>query len=418
MDDIRNSLQFIRDHGLSPDVETIIGCTTSDEVAIDGRKVLLFCSNDYLGLASSPKLKAAAHEAIERYGIGSGGSRLVSGSSDIQWQLEREIAEFKGREAAITFSTGYMANTGVIPAITNLINLKESGDHYELSPFLGKRTTIFVDELCHASVFDGARLSRARAVSFNHNDMGDLESKLHRYEDHRKLIVTDGVFSMDGDLAPLPYVVGLAKKYQSLIMVDDAHASGILGKNGRGTIEHWGLNEGDVDIMMGTFTKSFGGVGGFIAGDHELVDFLRASARPYIFSAPIPPSIVAAIIAAIREAKTNSEPRQRLWENAAYLRDNLRRMGFDTAESETQIVPVVVGDEKKCMELSKQLLASGVFVPPVRWPAVPWGEARLRVIVRATHAREQIDYFLECMEIIGRRLGIIHEPYRGAQKES
>jgi len=407
MDEIIDALRFINSHGLYPDIKTITSCPTSSEVTIDGREVLLFCSNDYLGLANSPIVKKAAHEAVEKYGVGSGGSRLVSGNTDIQEKLEKAIAEFKGGESAIVFSTGYMANTGTIQAVTNVINIRESENGIVTSPFANRSCNIFVDELSHASIIDGCRLSRAKTVAYKHRDMADLETKLGKYPDSRKLIVTDGVFSMDGDIAPLPEIVKLAKKYGALIMIDDAHASGVLGEGGRGTIEYFGLKPDDVDILMGTFTKSFGGVGGFIVGNKQLVDFLRINSRPYLFSAPIPPVISASLIAAIEEARDNNGRRTALWKNANYLRKNLQQMGFDTLSSETQIIPILIGDEKKCMAFSQSLFESGLLAPCIRWPAVPWGQSRIRIIVRAIHAKEQIDYFLETTKRIAVDLGVL-----------
>lgn len=408
MEEIRKSLRFIFEHGLYPEVEKVSGCTTSPYVNIDGRRVLLACSNDYLGLASSPIVKRAAQEAIEKYGVGSGGSRLVSGNADIQAELERLIADFKGGEAAITFSTGYMANIGTIPAVADVLNISSSGERFQTSPFSRTHTIIFADEFCHASVFDGCRLSRARTIAYAHKDMADLETKLKKHGVRRKLIVTEGVFSMDGDIAPLPDIIKLAKQYGALTMIDDAHGTGVLGKHGRGTIEHFGLAEDAVDIVMGTFTKAFGAVGGFVIGNKELVDYLRATSRPYIFSAPIPPSISASIIAAITVAKNNPELRDHLWENSAYLRTSLQKIGFNTLSSETQIIPVLIGDEKKCAQLSRELLDSGILAPCIRWPAVPWGKSRIRLIARATNTQEHIDYLLQTMGKIGVKLELLN----------
>ncbi|RJP28848.1 MAG: 8-amino-7-oxononanoate synthase [Candidatus Omnitrophota bacterium] len=397
MENIENILKNIRDFGLYPDISLISGSPTSLEVVANGKKVLIFCSNDYLGLANSELLKKAAKEAIDKYGVGSGGSRLVSGNTDIQVELEKAIADFKNSKSAITFSTGYMANTGTIPAVMDAVSgLHKIAGRLIPAPFQGKRI-ILSDELNHASIIDGCRLSHAQIVVYKHKDMKDLEGKLKKLKKIRKMIVTDGVFSMDGDIAPLPGIVELAKKYNSIVMVDDAHASGVLGKNGRGTAEHFGLDENDIDITMGTFTKSFGGVGGFVCGTKALIDYLRISARSYIFSAPIPPSIAAALIAAVKEAKNNHSLRENLWSNVSYLKTNLTKSGFDTLNSETQIIPVLIGKEEKAIEFSKKLLENGILAPCVRWPAVPWGKARLRLTVKATHTKEQIDCLIDLM---------------------
>lgn len=406
MEKIKGFLDFINNDKLYPNVRRISGCPTDPEVLVDGHKILMFCSNDYLGLANSASVKRAAHEAIDKYGIGSGGSRLMSGNADIQIKLEETIARFKGGKAAITFSTGYMANTGAIPAVVDVLNLKKIGSAIIKAPTF-RKNIILSDELNHASIIDGCRLTHAKRVVYKHKDMVDLEKKLRKYKRHRKLIITDGVFSMDGDIAPLPRIVELAKKYNALTFIDDAHASGTLGKNGRGTIDHFGLKEDDVDIMMGTFTKSFGGVGGFIVGKKELIDFLRITVRTYIFSAPIPPVISAALVVAIEEAEKNSSYRENLWVNVAHLKDGLNKIGFNTLSSETQIIPVLVGDEKKCEELSSRLFEEGILASCVRWPAVPWGQARLRITVKANHTKEQIDRFLSAMEKLGKEMGII-----------
>lgn len=406
MEKIRNILKFIVENNLYPTTRVITGSPTNVEVVIEGKKILMFCSNDYLGLANSEVLKKASRKAIDEYGVGSGGSRLVSGNTDIQIKLEEAIAKYKRCEAAITFSTGYMANTGTIPAILDVMNLKKIGNKIVPLPSLTKNI-ILSDELNHASIIDGCRLSHAKIVVYKHKDMHDLESKLKKYKRRRKLIITDGVFSMDGDIAPLPKIVELAKKYNALTMVDDAHGSGVLGKDGRGTVEYFGLNPSDIDIIMGTFTKAFGGVGGFVAGSKLLVDYLRVSVRTYIFSAPIPPVISAALVAAVHEAETNESLRRNLNDNALYLRTSLKKLGFDTLSSETQIIPVLVGEESKCIKFSDLLFDKGILAPTIRWPAVPWGMARLRLTVKATHAKEQIDYLLENVKKIGKELKII-----------
>jgi 8-amino-7-oxononanoate synthase len=398
MEYIEKVLKYLDKNKIYPEILTIDGCPTKTVFSKNGKKIISFCSNDYLGLANSEILKNAARKAIDKYGIGSGGSRLISGNTDIQIELERKIADFKDQEDAITFTTGYMANSGVIPAIINVTRFL---------PSMSKKNVIFSDELNHASIVDGCRLSYAEIVKYKHGDINDLEDKIKKYKEFRKMIVTDGVFSMDGDIAPVPDIVKLAKKYKAIVMVDDAHGSGVLGKNGKGVIDYFNLNPGDVQVVMGTFTKAFGGIGGFIAGSKELIRYLRVSARTYIFTAPIPPIICASLIASIGEAEKNDKLRKKLWENADYLKLNLKNVGLNTMSSESQIIPILVGNEKRCDELSKKLLESGLFVASVKWPAVPKGMARLRVTVKSDHTKEQLDYFIDTIKKISKNLKII-----------
>jgi 8-amino-7-oxononanoate synthase len=383
MEYIKKLLKAVDDHKLYPQIRTMYSAA-NPSVTVDGKDVLCFCSNNYLGLATNPKVINSAIGAVQQYGTSCGGSRLISGNLILQEALEKELADFKQTEATLVFMTGFMANTGTIPALMNVVNM------YGLPRIPQEDNVIISDELNHASIVDGCRLSKAGRFIYKHKDMQELENILKQNKSKRKLIVTDGVFSMDGDIAPLPRIVELAHEYQAMVMVDDAHATGLLGENGRGTADHFNL-EGKVDIVIGTLSKAFGGVGGFVAGSSDLIRFLRVKARQFIFSSALPPPTAAGVIAAIREIKEHPELRERLWKNVKQLKDGLKDIGFDTLSSETQIIPVLIGKEKKAIEAAEKIFEEGVFVPCVRWPAVPEGRARLRCTVMATHTEEQIN---------------------------
>jgi len=358
-------------------------------VIVDGKEVLLLCSNNYLGLANHPALKEASIKAVEKFGVGTGASRLVSGTMDLHAQLEQQIATFKGTERALLFNSGYAANTGVIPA------LAQKGD------------ILFSDKLNHASIVDGCLLSRARLVRYPHNDMAFLRRCFaeHRGEG-RRIIIADGVFSMDGDMANLPDLVAIKKEFGALLMVDDAHGTGVLGATGRGTAEHFGLSS-EIDISMGTLGKALGGFGAFIASSHEIVEYLVNKARSFIFSTSLPPAVLAAASAAfdIVASREGADLRQRLAENTAYLRNSLCAAGFDTLGSETQIIPIYVGDTQKTMDFSRALLDEGVFVQGIRPPTVPVGSSRLRCTLMATHARSDLQWAVNAVcrarEVVG-----------------
>jgi glycine C-acetyltransferase len=346
----------------------------SARVIMDGKEVLLLCSNNYLGLADHPALKEATIKAVEKYGAGTGASRLVSGTMVLHGQLEEQIATFKGTERALLFNSGYAANTGVIPA------LAQKGD------------ILFSDKLNHASIVDGCLLSRARMVRYPHNDMAFLRRRLEESRgEGRRIIIADGVFSMDGDLAKLAELVALKKEFGALLMVDDAHGTGVLGIAGRGTAEYFGLSA-EIDITMGTLGKALGGFGAFVASTNEIIDYLVNSARSFIFSTSLPPAVLAAASAAIEivNSREGAELRQRLAENSVYLRTALSSAGFDTLGSETQIIPIFIGDVHKTMEFSCALLEEGVFVQGIRPPTVPAGSSRLRCTLMATHSLEDL----------------------------
>ncbi|MDR7485434.1 MAG: glycine C-acetyltransferase [Armatimonadota bacterium] len=355
----------------------------------DGREVINLCSNNYLGLANHPALKAAALEAVATYGVGSGAVRTIAGNMAIHQQLEAELAAYKQTEAALLFQSGFAANAGTVAAL------------------LGKGDVVVSDELNHASIIDGCRLSGAEKKIFPHRDVAAARRLLAESRGARRvLLITDGVFSMDGDLAPLPDLVEAAEAFGAIMMVDDAHASGVLGRDGRGTVDHFGLH-GRVHIQVGTLSKAFAGLGGYVAGSRALVDLLMHKARPLLFSTSHPPSVAASALAAIRLVQEHPELIARLWENTRLFKDGLRRLGFDIGRSETPITPVIVGDERKAYELSDCLFEEGVFALGIAFPTVPRGRARVRTIVTAAHTTEQLRDALEAFTRAGRAVGVI-----------
>lgn len=403
-DEIKSVLSFIDKTITYPDIATIEGASTNPEVIVNGKKMLIFCSNNYLSTAANPRIKEAMIKAVEKYGMGSGGSRLISGNISIQQELEAKIAKFKGAEDAITFSTGYMTNTGVIPALLEP-PVDSIFSYIKNKTFFADKSAVFSDQLNHASIIDGIRLSKADRFVYRHRDMNDLEDKLkHAKKYKRKLIVTDGVFSMDGDIAPLDKIMELADKYDATVMVDDAHATGILGDKGEGTADYFKLDK-HPEVTMGTFTKVFGGVGGFVAGSKDLIKYLRVTARSYIFSAPIPPAIAAGIIEAIDIVEKEPERRLRLWSNINHFKNLLEENHFNTLRSETQIIPIFIGDEKKAVETTRRLADLGFFVPCVRWPAVAHGQSILRLTLMADHTKEQINALTEALIKVRKEVG-------------
>ena len=357
---LHDQLASLQEKGLYRILREVEG-PQSSRITIDGMEVLQFSSNDYLGLANHPLVKEAAKEAIDRYGSGAGASRLVCGNLVLNGLLENKIARLKKKESGLLFSTGYMANLGVI------------------STLMGEGDLIFSDALNHASIVDACRMSRAKTMVYPHKDTEYLEKELGQSSHYRqKLIVTDGVFSMDGDITPLPDLVRLAEKYGCMLMVDDAHATGVLGSGGGGTGEHFGL-EGKIDISMGTFGKALGGFGAFVAGDVELKEFLINRARPFIFTTGLPPGIIAAAIAAVDLLAKEPALRVQLWENVSFFKGKIGAMGFNTLESETPIIPLRLGEPSLTMRMCEMLLKEGVFIQGIRPPAVPPGSSRLRI---------------------------------------
>lgn len=359
------------------------------EVYIDGKKVLMFGSNSYLGLTCHPKIKEAAKAAIDKYGSGCAGSRFLNGTLDIHVELEEQLADFVGKEDALVYSTGFQSNQGAISTVT------------------GRNDYILLDELDHASIIDGARLSFAKTGKYRHNDMESLELCLQRCEEDRmKLIVVDGVYSMEGDITKLPEVVALAKKYNANLMVDDAHGLGVLGQGGRGTCNHFGLTD-DVDLIMGTFSKSFASLGGFIASDKQTISFLKHNSRALIFSASITPASAAVVIEALKIIKAEPERIEHLWKMTHYTKKALVDRGFDVGPTETPIIPIIVRNNLKTFKFTSRLLDEGLFVNPVVSPAVPEDMTLIRFSLMATHTQEQVDYAIDKIVKVGRELGVI-----------
>jgi glycine C-acetyltransferase len=361
----------------------------------DGKRVINLASNNYLGLTTHPKLREAALEATRQYGVGSGAVRTIAGTMKIHMELEEKIARFKDVEACVVFQSGFTANAGTVSAI------------------LGKDDFIISDQLNHASIIDGARLSRAKILVFEHKNVSDAEAKLASVKNQpaRKLLITDGVFSMDGDIGPLPALCDLAEKYGAIMMVDDAHASGVLGRNGRGTIDHFKVH-GRVDIQVGTLSKAIGALGGYVCGTRELIDFLYHRARPFLFSTSHPPSVAAACIAAFDVLEQEPELIEKLWGNTRFWKKELGLLGFDiggrtTPASETPITPIIIGDGKLTMDFSRELFKEGVFATGIAYPTVPEGKARIRTIMTATHTKEELEQALQVLEKVGRRTGIL-----------
>lgn len=356
----------------------------------DGREVINLSSNNYLGLTTHPKLKQKALEAIEKYGVGSGAVRTIAGTMTLHMALEEKIAQFKHVEASVVFQSGFTANAGTVQAI------------------LGKEDVIISDELNHASIIDGCRLSRAQIKVFPHKDVEACEKVLKEIQVRpgRKLLITDGVFSMEGDIAPLPQLVELAEKYGCIMMIDDAHASGVLGRNGRGTVDHYSLH-GRVDIQVGTLSKAIGALGGYVCSTRDTIEFLYHRARPFLFSTSHPPSVAATCIAAFEVLEEEPERIEKLWTNTRFFKEGLEKLGFNTGMSETPITPVMVGDAALAHEFSRQLFAAGVFAQSVGFPTVPIGKARIRTIVTATHTEAELSRALEILETVGEKLRII-----------
>jgi glycine C-acetyltransferase len=360
------------------------------ESRFDGKDVVNLASNNYLGLTTHPKLIEAAIAATRKYGAGSGAVRTISGTMDLHMELERRIAAFKNVEACVVFQSGFAANAGTVSAILT------PEDH------------IISDQLNHASIIDGARLSRAKIHVFPHRDHEAADRILTELDgvSTRKLLITDGVFSMDGDIGPLPELVAVAEKHGAIMMVDDAHSSGVLGRNGRGTVDHFGLH-GRVDIQVGTLSKSIGVLGGYVCGTKDLIEFLYHRARPFLFSTSHPPAVTAACLAAFDILEAEPERIEKLWENTRYLKKGLVELGFDTGVSETPITPVMAGDAARAFRLSDELFAEGVLATGIGFPTVAKDKARVRTIVNATHTTEQLDRALQAFQVAGRRVGLI-----------
>jgi glycine C-acetyltransferase len=358
----------------------------------DGKEVINLSSNNYLGLTTHPKLRRAAIDATRKFGVGSGAVRSIAGTMKMHMDLEEQIARFKHSEACVVFQSGFTANAGTVSAL------------------LGKDDLIISDELNHASIIDGCRLSRATIKVFKHKDVADCERVLKETENWngKKLLITDGVFSMEGDIAPLPALCDLAEKYNCIMMVDDAHSSGVLGNRGRGTVDHLGCH-GRVDIQVGTLSKAIGSIGGYVCGSRDLIDFLCHRGRPFLFSTSHPPSVVATCQAAFEllDSEAGEKLIKKLWSNTKFFKRKLKKLGFSIGKSETPITPIMVGDAGKAFQFAQELFQEGVFAGAIGYPTVPEGKARLRTIVTATHKRADLERALEILERVGKRLAII-----------
>ena len=360
------------------------------EARFDGREVINLSSNNYLGLTTHPKLKQKAREALEKWGVGSGAVRTIAGTMSIHMALEEKIAQFKHVEASVVFQSGFTANAGTVQAI------------------LGREDVIISDELNHASIIDGCRLSRAEIKVFPHKDIEACEKILKELTARtcRKLLITDGVFSMEGDIAPLPQLVELAEKYGCIMMIDDAHASGVLGRNGRGTVDHYKLH-GRVDVQVGTLSKAIGALGGYVCSTRDAIEFLYHRARPFLFSTSHPPSVAATCLAAFEVLEEEPQWIDKLWSNTKFFKEGLKKLGFNTGVSETPITPVIVGDAALAHQFSRELFSAGVFAQSIGFPTVPQGKARIRTIVTATHTQDQLTRALSILEAVGKKLKII-----------
>ncbi len=390
LDFIRETLDELKRSGLYIHIRTIQSPQDA-WVVVDGKRALNFCSNNYLGFANHPELRQAAFEAIEKYGVGPAAVRTIAGTMDLHLELEERLARFKRVEAAIALQSGLCANQGVIPLL------------------MGKGDLIISDELNHASIIDGVRLCKADRAIYRHRDVDDLKARLEEAQQKgyaKVMVITDGVFSMDGDIAPLPEIVDLCERHHAIVMVDDAHGEGVLGEGGRGIADHFGLH-GRVDIEIGTLSKAFGVVGGYIAGKALIVEYLHQRARPFLFSSATTPADTAACITAVGILERSTELVERLWENTRYFQSGMAGRGFDIGASETPITPVMLGEAPVAQEFSERLFEEGVFAQAIGYPTVPKGKARLRVMISAVHTKDDLDYGLRAFEKVGKGLGVI-----------
>lgn len=386
---ITQELDGLKQAGLYNRIRTI-GSPQGAWLMVDGKKVLNFCSNNYLGLANHPALVSAARMAAEQMGIGPAAVRSIAGTMSLHLDLEKRLAAFKGVEAAITFQSGFTANLATIPAL------------------VGKEDVIFSDRLNHASIIDGCRLSGAKIIAYEHNDPASLETQIQENlsQYRRALVVTDGVFSMDGDIAPLDKIYEMTKKHDLLLMVDDAHGEGVLGRGGRGIVDHFGLH-GKVDVEVGTLSKAFGVVGGVVAGNAVIVEWLRQRGRPFLFSSAMTVPDAAACLAALDLLEGSTQLVEKLWDNARYFKAGMKKLGFDTGLSETPITPVMLGEAPLAQQFSRELFEAGVFAMAIGYPTVPQGKARIRVMISAAHEKADLDQGLEAFAQVGKRLEIV-----------
>ena len=386
---IQERLQQLHDSGLYNQIRTI-ETAQGAWIDVDGARVLNLCSNNYLGLANEPKLKEAAKQAVEQWGVGPGAVRPIAGTMSFHLELEKTLAEFKGVDDSLSLQSGLCANFGTIAAL------------------VGAEDAIFTDELNHASIIDGCRLTKAKRFIYPHCNTEGLREVLDKEAKSAKtrLIITDGVFSMDGDIAPLPELAELAEKYEAILMVDDAHGEGVLGDHGRGIVDHFGLH-GKVDIEMGTMSKAFGVVGGYIAGRKEITEILRQLARPFMFSSAVTPADAAACIASVKLLESSDERVKKLWENTGYFKEGMKSLGFDTGVSETPITPVMLGEATLARTFSRRLFEEKIFAMAIGYPIVAMGKARIRAMISAAHSRDDLDFAFTVFERVGKELGVL-----------
>jgi len=388
LDFITEELGKLKDTGLLINIRTIES-PQGAWITVDGKKVLNLCSNNYLGFANNPQVKSSAQKAIEMYGVGPAAVRTIAGTTTLHKELERKLALFKGVESTITFQSGFCANLAVIPAI------------------VGEWDVVFSDELNHASIIDGCRLSKARVVRYEHCNSKDLQARISEEKGARRmLIITDGVFSMEGDIAPLPEIVEIAENFGAITMVDDAHGEGVLGRGGRGIVDHFNLH-GRVDIEVGTLSKAFGVVGGYIAGSKRLTNYLAQKGRPFLFSSAVTAADVAACIAAVDSLIASDTLVKQLWQNTEFFQEKMRQIGFNLGQTKTPITPVMIGDAKIAKDFSQKLFEEGVFAQAIGYPTVSIGKARIRVMLSAAHSKDDLAWAIERFERIGKSLGIL-----------
>ena len=387
---LTENLDALKNQGLYNEIDSVEG-PNGAKINVRGSELINLSSNNYLGLATNPALKQIAKDAVDKYGVGAGAVRTINGTLDLHDKLEQKLAEFKGTEAAISYQSGFNCNMAAISAV------------------MDKNDAILSDQLNHASIIDGCRLSKAKIIPFNHSDMEDLRAKAKQATEsgqyNKVMVITDGVFSMDGDIAKLPEIVEIAKEFDLITYVDDAHGSGVTGK-GKGTVKHFGL-EKEIDFQIGTLSKAIGVVGGYVAGKKNLIDWLKVRSRPFLFSTALPPGDVAAITAAVQMIIDSTELHDKLWENGDYLKAGLSKLGFDIGASETPITPCIIGEEKLTQEFSKRLFEEGVYAKSIVFPTVPKGTGRVRNMPTAAHTKEMLDDALAIYEKVGKELGVI-----------
>lgn len=390
LDWIPEEIEKLKDEGFYNNIRTL-GSPQGAWLVVDGKKVLNFCSNNYLGLANHPKLVSAAKQAIDQFGVGPGAVRTIAGTMDLHIELEKRLAAFKGVEDCISFQSGFVANLATIPCLVT------------------KEDAIISDELNHASIIDGCRLSGATIIRYSHANVQHLDEQIEQNKSlyRRILVITDGVFSMDGDLAPLDEIYAVTSKHDVMLMVDDAHGEGVVGKGGRGIVDHFGLH-GKVDVEVGTMSKAFGVMGGMVAGKSVIIEWLRQRGRPFLFSSAATPADVGACLAAIDLLEESSQLVDKLWENGNYFKTEMKKMGFDTGLSQTPITPVMLGDAKLAREFSRSLYQEGVFAMALGFPTVPLGKARIRVMISAAHSQSDLDLCLNAFSKVGKSLGVIN----------